>query len=133
MAQGDGHCVGRVVRLGHSCQMEQPSRHVHHLAFFRLAVPHHSLLHLGGCVFIHGDPQLGCGHEDDASGLGHANAGGHIGVKKELLNGHDIRGKPLDQCLQIFMDLEQAPGHGDPCLGIDGPAPKQAGLSPLCL
>ena len=47
MAQGDGHCVGRVVRLGHSCQMEQPSRHVHHLAFFRLAVPHHSLLHLG--------------------------------------------------------------------------------------
>ena len=113
--------------------MEQPAGHVHHLALFRLAVPHHRLLDLGGGVFVDGQPQFGRGHQDHPPGLGHANAGGDVGVEEKLLNGHNVRGKLVDEGLQILLDLHQALGHGNPCRGVDGPAAHQACLAPLGL
>ena len=133
MTEGDCHRVRRIIRLGDGGKVEDPLGHVHDLTLFCLAVAHYRLLDLAGGVFKDVDPQLGGGHQNDPTGLGHADAGGHVGVEEQLFDGHDLRGKPADQRLQILLNLEQPLGHGHPRRGVDGPAAQEPGLPPVRL
>ena len=54
MTQGDGHCVGGIIGLGHALQAEDPLGHVHDLMLGGISVAHHGLLDLHGLIVVEG-------------------------------------------------------------------------------
>ena len=125
MAQGDGHRVGGVVRLGDGGEAQQLAGHLHDLALFGLSIAGHGLLDLGGAVLKNGDSLLLGGQEDHPSGLGHTDTGGHVLVEKELLHRHGVRPEGGQQLVHILEDLPKAPRERHPSRCRDGPAPEQ--------
>ena len=126
MAQGDGRRVGGVVRPGARGEVQDFAGHLLDLALFRLSVARHGLLDLGGGVLKNGDPRLLRGQQDHPSGLGHADAGGHVLVEEELLHRHGVGPEGGQQLVHVLGYLPEAGREGRPRRRRDGPAPEQA-------
>ena len=95
------------------------------------AITDHGLLDLHGLVLKNGKIHLRCSQEDDASGLSHANASGHIVAKKQLLNGQGFRPGGLQELVHIQVQGFQPFGklHTGRC-GDDATL-EQPGEAPL--
>ena len=133
MAQGDGHCVRRVVRPRNGAECQKPPGHLHNLPLFRFSITRHRELNFRRAVLKdrHGLPlRLG---QNDAPRLGHADAGGHVVVEIELLHRHGIRLEHSQQFAHIVGYLQQSGWQRLSGGGGDGPAPDQARSPPLCL
>ena len=85
--------------------MENAFRHIHHLMLGGIAVAHHGLLDLHGLVFKNGYIGLLDGQQDDTSGLGHLDAGGHVVAEKQLFNGHRIGLGQRHKLRHVVVDL----------------------------
>ena len=81
MADRQGQSVGCIIRTRNGLQFQQPFRHIHHLAFFRLSVTGYGQLDLGGRVLIEWNSAVLRCAEDHASAVSYGNAGGKIGIK----------------------------------------------------
>ena len=107
MANGNGQCVGGIVRLWDRLQLQQTARHIHHLFFLRKPIAYYRLLYLHGRIFVDGQMHFFRCTQDHTPGMSHCNAGGDIFTEKQFFNGHLIRPELLDQLLQIAFDLGQ--------------------------
>ena len=103
----------------------------HHLPFFRLAVACDSLLHLGGVILKNRQSHFFRRHEDNAPGLGYADASGDVMVKKQLFNGHLVWVELADEFLQVGGNSPQPGRQPHPRRGVDGSARRHAVFS-LC-
>ena len=122
MTEGDRHSVCGIVRLWYCPEIQYPFGHIHDLTFFRLAIADHSLLDLGGRIFINRDSGSFGRRQNNTTRLRHTDAGGHIIVEKKLLYSHRLRMKYSDELIHILLNLEQSRRQREPCLGGDGTA-----------
>ena len=105
MADRQGQSVGCIIRTRNGLQFQQPFRHIHHLAFFRLSVTGYGQLDLGGRVLIEWNSAVLRCAEDHASAVSYGNAGGKIGIKKQLFYRNCIWLELPDQRLHVTADL----------------------------
>ena len=69
MTHRQGQGIGGVIGPGDLSEAQDVPGQLHHLAFFRLAIAHHRLLHLAGGVLINRQALLGNAEQDHPSGM----------------------------------------------------------------
>ena len=125
MAQGNGHRVGDIVRPWDSGETQKPPGHLHNLAFLCLSIARHRLLYLGGRVFKDGDSGPLRRRQDNAPGLGHADASGDIVVEEKLLHRHGPGPEGLQELGHVIFNLDQPGGQRPSRWRGDGAAAEQ--------
>ena len=111
--------------------MQEPLGHLHDLLFVRFAVAGHRQFHLHGGVLEDGHPKLFCRQQDDPAAMRHGDAGGQIGIKKQLLHRHLVRMKGVDQLLHILIDHSQPMGQRQPRRGGEDTILDDTTLAPV--
>ena len=122
MAQGQGHSVRRVVRLGRILKAADAPDHIHDLGLLRPAIAHHRLFDLQRRVLVHLEPGLAAGQQYNSPAVGNGNAGSQVGVKKQLFNGGRIRPEKLYEPEHIVVYLLQPAGQAGVSGSGDDPA-----------
>jgi len=123
MAEGDGHgqCIGGIIGLWHSGQMQQDAGHLLHLLFHGLAVAGNGLFHLHGGVLVDGDARLRRRQQDDPAGLGHADHRGLVVLVEQLFDGKHLGLCLLNDLPDAGVDLVQPLLKRHPGIGAHGP------------
>ena len=94
-----------VIGPGDLSEAQDVPGQLHHLAFFRLSVTGYGQLDLGGRVLIEWNSAVLRCAEDHASAVSYGNAGGKIGIKKQLFYRNCIWLELPDQRLHVTADL----------------------------
>ncbi len=131
MAEGDGQRIGGIIGARNGLEAQQCTGHLHNLHLLGAAIADHRLLDLQRCILINRDILLGAGQQDHAAGMAHLNAGGDIGIEKQLLNSYSIGLKGLQQGIHILIDLRQPLRKGRTGRGCNGTMAKILIFAPV--
>ena len=125
MADGHGERVGRVIRPGLLCQVEQRLDHPCDLPLVGAAAAADGALDLLGCVPGTGQTALPRRQHHHATGVPDGKRRANVLAEVELLERDGVGLVCAEQLLDLAMDVGQSPLPRNPCGRLDDAAVKR--------